>query len=252
MVYFVSDSREIGLVDDAKAYLDLLPNELYDRYDNPFEQKWSYKKANLGGDDQNPHPLLRLVEWMETSLQGSISRIFGVPTVIDHSRHYCGIFRYGPGDKLDVHVDAGVHPESKLRKRVTALMYIGTPTGDAGGDLEFWNGDDCTLPASAGSPMVWQRDGLVVPHHGLIVLFENDNHAWHGVSYYHGSHPRYVATVSFLADRQYDNGKVSNPRQRAFFVPRPDEKWGPELFRLRDQRADPDRYKEVYRVGNTS
>jgi hypothetical protein len=60
-----------------------------------------------------------------------------------------------------------------------------------------------------------------------------------------GQSPRTIVTVSYLSDAI---DAFDNKRQRAFFVPRPGEQWTQDQYDLRNKRADPERYAEVYRV----
>lgn len=195
----------------VSQYCDFDANELYritdfDRYNNPFEQKYSVKSKDL-----------KIFEQMETFVE-PLSAIFGVQLSVDQDRHFAGVFRYDKTDYLRAHVDAGVHPNG-LGKRVTLLWYPG-----GGTPLEFWMGDQYKITEP------WFH---VVPKKNLLFAFENTPYAWHSVSPNRKSHvPRYVATVSFLSD------EVIYERKKAYFAPIPDEPWTPNLYKLRDLRAE--------------
>jgi hypothetical protein len=163
--------------------------------------------------------------------------MFGVALYTDRYRHYCGGFKYMRGDKLDVHVDAGIHPQSKLRKHVTAVLYLGNGTTP----LELWEGENCT----SDNPQAVSLAAAIQPQHGTLVVFENNDHGWHGVPICNDEGPRVVVTVSYLSD---SINAFENKRERAFFVPRPWEEWTAQQYELRNKRADPERYREVYRV----
>lgn len=217
-----------------EALNDILKFEppLFDRYRNPFEDKLTLRdKWSL------PAGLKNLVRQMEGDVE-RIARLFEVPTLsIDANRHYCGVFKYEKGGRLGVHVDAGIHPKTRLRKHITAVLYLGRARD---GSLELWRGDSCDKK----QPKVEGCFQEIRPSHGLQVLFENNDYAWHGMSTYEGEEPRVVVTVSYLSEAI---NEFSNKRQRAFFVPRPDEPWDEETYRLRDMRADNKQFAEVYR-----
>jgi hypothetical protein len=149
----------------------------------------------------------------------------------------CGVFKYLKGDKLDVHVDAGIHPKVGMRKHVTAVLYLGYEMAP----LEFWEGENCTQD----NPKLTRLAASIAPEHGTLVVFENNDYGWHGVPICDNGDWRLVVTVSYLSDALH---AFENKRERAFFVPRPWERWTAEQYEWRNKRADPERYKEVYRL----
>lgn len=220
-------------VDDARAAILATPAAAWARYDSPFEAKWTLAdKRKIEADDRLRH----LFDRLETEVRDQASVLFGVQLLPDDHRHYAGVFRYAPGDHLGVHVDAGIHPATGLRKHVTAVLYFG---GD--GPLELWAGRRCTREDTGLSNM----HAAIAPDAGRLVLFENNDYAWHGAGLNTGDTDRIVVTVSYLS-REVD--AFENQRQRAYFIPRPSETWGNETYRLRDLRADAERYAEAYRA----
>lgn len=213
-----------------------LAEEAFDRYDNPFEQKWALREKW-----NQPRDISNMFRYLE-SLVGMASEIFDVKLKVEENRHYAGLFKYVDGDKLDVHVDAGIYPlDQSLRKHVTVLLYL----TDSTSPLEFWAGKSCTVE----SPELYLWRTEILARQGKVVLFENNDYAWHGVPVYCGEEPRMVATVSFLSECL---SHFQNRRERAFFIPRPDEHWSPETYALRDQRAHSTQHKGVYRTGVTA
>lgn len=233
-----SVSRVFWNLGFVTSSIEGLPPEAWDRYENPFEQKWTVRdKFNL------PPSLESVIAHLEEQVEMA-SVLFGVQLEVDSSRHYAGIFRYEKGDQLGVHVDAGIHPDNGKRKHVTALLYLGF---GANGDLEFWNGDYCCIldKYHPDGPSVYTLAKRIPPRHGTLVLFENNDMAWHGAAANSVSANRLVVTVSYLSNQVH---AFRNLRERAYFVPRPDEKWGAETWVLRDKRADPEKFAEAYRV----
>jgi len=202
----------------------------WNRYDNPFEKKWSLKeKFNL------PINISALINLLDTQYD-NLSQIFEANLKIDLERHYHGIFRYQLGDYLNVHVDAGINPITKLRKHVTAIMYLTESV------LELWSGSNCTNQ----DKRVTHVTELIDAKPGTVIYFENNDFAWHGVSpVYQLGKERILITASFMSE---EINIWSNIRQRAFFVPRPNEIWSEDIEKLRDVRSDSERYAEVYRV----
>jgi hypothetical protein len=208
-----------------------MPDDAFDRYSNPFEQKYTLRdKFNL------PFSLGKLIQMLECDAS-RFSQLFGIKLYPDLLRHYCGVFKYFKDDKLDVHVDAGIHPKVKQRKHVTAVLYLGNKVAP----LELWEGENCTQ----NDPKLMKLAAAITPEHGTLVVFENNDYGWHGVPICENEGPRIVVTVSYLSDAV---NAFENNRERAFFVPRPWEQWTAEQYDLRNRRADPERYREVYRV----
>lgn len=227
------------------AYIEITSEgwrDRFDRYSSPFEAKWTWRdKFRL---PPATNELLPRLELMGIDLAQAMFTLPGtLPNfrlVRDYARHYAGIFKYETGDHLGVHVDAGIFPGNTMyRKAVTALLYL----GDSDGDLELWDGASCAL-----EPVGPHLDCLAVsipPRHGRVVIFENNDHAWHGAGRVTDHDPRVVLTCSFFT---LAVNAFRNQRQRAYFVPRPGEQWDEATLALRDKRADPDRYAEAYRV----
>lgn len=213
-----------------------LSDAAFDELNNPFEQKLILRNKQ---SVDLPPDIEYLFSWMEDQ-QSFLSERFSIDLIPDVTRHYAGIFRYRPGDSLAVHVDAGIHPENGLRKHVTLVVYLGDCYSGA---FELWSGES----AAEEDPRLFI--GSVVPlypYHGRMLAFVNDDHAWHGARPNLSYTERIVATVSFLST---EVDAFANKRERAFFVPRPDETWDAETYRLRDLRATNSGVKNVYRVG---
>lgn len=204
--------------------------KFYDRYDNPFEAKWVLKKHI---------PLLEdIYALMESAM---LAQYEAAGVMRDIHKHYYGLFVYQPGDFTRIHVDAGIHPISKLKKFVTLVLYL----TDA--EIDFWAGQRCTID----NPRALRRVATVSLQPRELIMFQNTDIAWHSVEPVTST--RIAITLSGVCSPiNLRNSTLSelwqNQRERAYFVPNPDEVWTPELTALRDKRADPEKYHEVYRV----
>jgi hypothetical protein len=105
-------------------------------------------------------------------------------------------------------------------------MYLGKGTGD----LQFWQGNDCT----ADDPQISKGIGFVKCTEPKVVLFECNDYAWHGSAPNWSHENRLVLTVSYMSD---EVDAFRNMRERAFFVPYPDEEWDISTYTARDLRA---------------
>jgi hypothetical protein len=219
---FTKDCNEAAFV------LEAFHDNQFGCYDNPFERKQVLQCIREGSifDD-----IITILKHQLPFAQAT----FSYDLVPDNIEAYTAIFRYNKDAKLDVHVDAGICPENGLRKAVTVILYLNDVK--EGGELEFWNGTSCMKEEVKLFTLIRK----VQPKAGRMVIFENDDFAWHGMS--PCNEFRAVATVSFMT-KQID--MYRNTRKKAYFVPRPNEVWPEEKFVLRDKRADEKLATSVY------
>lgn len=212
-----------------------LDRRAFDRYDNPFEQRWTLREKWANAE------IHRCFNWLETPVRQAIQKHYEYQLFPDVDRHYAGVFQYAEGDYLQAHVDAGVYPQNpSLHKAVTVLYYL-TPA-----ELTLWTGDDC----ADDEPAVY-AGGTFTVHlkPGDLFWFENNDRAWHSVPpVAHGASDRWVVTASYFTTAPDFH---RNQRTRDYFVPHPGEQWDDEKRHLRDRRASwfaP----TVYRAGTTA
>ena len=211
-----------------------IPTEKWDRYSNPFEQKYTLR------DKYGFPPLLKsLFERLENpGFVRELSEIVGHKLILDETRNFWGVHMYESGDKLDIHVDAGIHPANRLKKRVTLGIYLSYEWREEYGCcLEIWRGDKCNLT---------EKVDTIAPMFNRMVLFTCNDCAWHGnpepVVCPENSR-RIFVTISYLSENRED----TNERSKAYFVPRPDDVWDEDKYNLRQLRSDSERYNELYR-----
>ena len=216
-----------------------IPENAWDRYDNPFESKFTLR------DKYNFPPLLKsLFEELESKqFVESLSDIVGERLILDPTRNFWGVHTYKPGDKLDIHVDAGLHPVTKQKKQITLGIYLSSNWKEEYGcQLELWKGDN----AQENSAKIYEKVKSIPPIFNRLVIFTCNDYAWHGnPEPMNGpdSARRIFITISYLSEN-YDD---ANKRVKAFFVKRPYDPVDEEKDKLRLIRADPEKYKDIYR-----
>lgn len=217
-----------------------IPQEAWDRYSNPFEDKWTLR------DKYAFPPLLQqLFEELESDkVVEELSRICEYKLLLDPTRNFWGVHTYNNGDKLDIHVDAGLHPVTKQKKQLTLGLYLSANwKAEYGCELEIWKGECAGLEM----PKLVEKVTSIAPLYNRMILFTCTDYAWHG-----NPEPvqgpddakRIFITISYLSD----NMKDENKRMKALFVARPGDPVDEEKDKMRLLRADPDKYKEVYRI----
>lgn len=217
-----------------------IPQEAWDRYSNPFEDKWTLRDKHAF-----PTALSLLFKELESEqVITQLSRICGYPLMIDPTRNFWGVHTYNNGDKLDIHVDAGLHPTTKQKKQVTLGIYLSANWKEEYGcKLEMWRGEN----AASATPKLFEKVASIAPIYNRMVLFTCNDYAWHGNPepvQAPNNAKRIFITISYLSENDSDQNK----KTKAFFVARPEDPVDEEKDKLRLLRADPEKYKDVYRV----
>jgi Rps23 Pro-64 3,4-dihydroxylase Tpa1-like proline 4-hydroxylase len=217
-----------------------IPDDQFDRYSNPFEQKWTLRdKNNLPPLSQQLYNYLQSEECLE-----QLSELVGIELINDPNKNFWGIHKYDDGDKLDIHVDAGAHPVNKMKKEITLGIYLSKNWKEEnGGHLEVWEGEN----SKNNDAKLIKCANKVLPIFNRMIIFSCTDYSWHGNPHpvkCEGDEKRIFFTLSYLSKRD----EYENKRQKAYFVKLPDEPEDEEKDKLRLLRADPEKYKEVYRV----
>lgn len=216
-----------------------IPSESWDRYNNPFEQKYTLR------DKYNFPPFLKQLfdELTSEIFVSKLSTLVGYDLKLDETRNFWGVHTYGPGDKLDIHIDAGLHPTQGLKKQITLGIYLSYEWQEEYGcNLEIWNG----VNASRNDAKLIEKVDSIAPMFNRLILFECNDYSWHGNPEPANCPPeskRIFVTLSYLSE----NFKDKNKRMKAFFVARPGDPIDEEKDKLRLLRADSEKYKFVYK-----
>uniref|UniRef100_A0A6C0FJA8 Polysaccharide biosynthesis protein CapD-like domain-containing protein n=1 Tax=viral metagenome TaxID=1070528 RepID=A0A6C0FJA8_9ZZZZ len=217
-----------------------IPDEAWDRYENPLEHKYTLR-------DKNSLPVYcnKIFEKLTSQeMLDYLSSITGTEILNDSTKNWWGIHKYDHGDNLDIHVDAGIHPKTKQKKQVTVGIYLSKDWKEEnGGHLEMWKGEN----ASNNDAKIFKCMDKILPQFNTFVIFECNDYAWHGnpnpVVCKDGE-KRLFLTLSYVSENYTD----LNKKQKAFFVKRPEDPEDPEKDKIRMMRCDPDKYKDVYRI----
>ena len=134
-----------------------------------------------------------------------------------------------------------------LKKQVTLGLYLSLNWREEYGcNLELWNGSNAGLADATLNEKVV----VISPLFNRLVLFTCNDVSWHGnpePATCPSSSKRIFVTISYMSRATDD----LNRRKKALFIARPGDPEDPEKARLRLLRADPERYKEVYRVNKS-
>ena len=217
-----------------------IPHDQWDRYNNPFEQKYTLRdKYNF------PSQLTVLFEMLQSlEFVAKLSELVGYKLVLDDTRNFWGVHMYESGDKLDIHVDAGLHPTNGFKKQVTLGIYLSYEWKEEYGcHLEIWRGEN----SANNSAKLLEKVDTISPMFNRMIVFTCNDYSWHGnpePAVCPENSKRIFVTISYLSENRED----ANKRSKAFFVPRPNDSWDEDKYKLRSLRADSDKCKNTYRV----
>ena len=217
-----------------------IPLKDWDRYENPLEHKYTLRnKENMPLECNKLFNLLT-----STDFKNYLSSIMGYEIMNDPTRNWWGIHKYDDGDHLDIHVDAGLHPQTKQKKQLTLGIYLSKDWNEEnGGHLEIWEGEN----ASNLEAKLIKCCDKILPVFNTLILFECNDYAWHGnpipVNCKNGEQ-RIFLTLSYISDQYTD----LNKKEKAFFIKRPEDPVDMEKDKIRMMRCDAEKYKEVYRT----
>lgn len=215
-----------------------IPTDHFDRYSNPFEQKYTLRDKNI-----MPNYLKSLFDyWESDAFVNKLSDITNQRLYVDKEKNFWGVHTYDQSDKLDIHVDAGLHPVTKMKKQLTIGLYLSKDYSEENGcNLEIWRGSN----AGEDHPVLYEKTDSIAPVFNRFVMFLCNDYAWHGnPEPLTGGGKRIFVTMSYMSE----NYKDKNKRVKAYFVKRPGDPEDDEKDRLRILRSDPAKYKDIYRL----
>ena len=196
----------------------------FDRYDNPFEQKFT-----LRDKFSYPEKLNNLFLYLESEdFINKLSSYVGYKLIKDETRNFHGVHIYNNG----------------IKKCVTLGIYLSLNWKENYGcDLEIWEGDKNKLNRCVKK---------IAPIFNRLILFTCNDYSWHGnpePANCPENAKRIFVTISYLSNIE-NNDDFLNNKPKAYFINRPDDPIDLEKDKLRLLRADPILYKEVYRHNN--
>jgi Rps23 Pro-64 3,4-dihydroxylase Tpa1-like proline 4-hydroxylase len=238
--HYQDNFLDVNIAEEIQREILSIPATSFDRYSNPFESKNTLRDKTLF-----PEKLRALFShWESPEFICELSRITGYNLSIDKERNFWGVHTYEDGDKLDIHVDAGLHPVSKMKKQLTIGLYLSKDyLTEHGCHFEIWNGSN----AGEENPVLYEKVGSIIPIFNRFIMFLCNDYSWHGNPSPLSSNnacKRIFVTMSYMSE----NYKDTNKRVKAYFIKSPcniDDEYKDKLRKL---RSDPERYKEVYKI----
>jgi Rps23 Pro-64 3,4-dihydroxylase Tpa1-like proline 4-hydroxylase len=139
--YYMDDCMDDNFAKELQNEILNLDLNKFDRYENPFESKFTLR------DKFNYSPKLnKLIEYLEgDEFIDKLSNLCGYKLIKDTDRNFNGVHLYNNGDKLDIHVDAGIYHKNGLKKQLTVGIYLSYNWKEEYGcELEIWKGSNAS------------------------------------------------------------------------------------------------------------
>lgn len=198
------------------------------RYDNPLENKWAMDRLS-----QLPAEVGAVLRCMNSrAFVGFLEKVTQISgLLIDDTYRGGGVHISEAGGKLDVHLDFSIHPQTKLRRRLNAILYLNKDWQDRyRGHLEFWYGS-----CEGGEDVLLERVTKIAPLFNRLVIFETSDQSYHGFPDPIRCPPNQVRRS--LSVFYYTKERDHQPPRSTQFVKRPNDPSNSELDLLRKQRS---------------
>lgn len=213
-----------------------IPENQFDILDNVFENKTIIRnKFNY------PPLCSKLMEFFTSdTFITDLSNIFNIKLINDIDRNFWGIHKFKNGDKLDIHLDAGIYHKNNKRKAVTIGLYASKDwTLENKGNLELWKGQSCTEENYCLDRCITS----ISPLFNTFVAFMNTNNSWHGSPepvVCNDDSTRIFITCSYLTEEPCNIKNMNHLNKKALFIQRPFDKYNKEKLEAIYLRSNPD------------
>lgn len=220
-------AQEFPLYEDPKWFV----------YKNPIEDK---KALN----DWNAFPSLTYQlfrELVSPEFIAGLSEALDIPLYQDPGLHGGGWHIHGTGGNLNPHYDYSIHPKVGLQRKINLIIYVSPELEEShGGHLGLWSHD-----ANNNAPEELIKE--VQPKFNRAVIFDTTQNSWHGMSR-PLIQPEGIYRKSLAIYYLTDPPSNADPRERALFAPRENQKGDESVETLIKQRADANQYSSAYRT----
>ena len=220
---FFTDEVAHNIFDGMPGYDDNIDA----KYDSAIEKKRTIQ--NWTKFSKNVYKAMSyLVDRGFTNNLGYLIDDFGL--IADYGLHGGGIHMHQSGDYLNTHLDYDIHPKLDMRRKLNLIIYL-NPTWQEewGGNIGLWSHDETTKQPKELVRSIW-------PKFNRAVIFDTTQNSWHGVTEGivapEGQYRKSLALYYLIPTTDIDN-----KRQRALYVPRPEQKGDDEVMNLIKTRA---------------
>jgi Rps23 Pro-64 3,4-dihydroxylase Tpa1-like proline 4-hydroxylase len=218
-------------------------------YEDP---KWFYYKNAIEDkkalNDWNVFPALTYKvfrELMSDDFLQTLSQGIGVPLYQDPGLHGGGWHIHGRGGNLNPHCDYSIHPKIRLQRKINIIIYVSSDLKDEhGGHLGLWAHDP-----NNNKPGELLK--VIQPKFNRAVIFDTTQNSWHGMCS-PLTQPEGIYRKSLAIYYLTDPPENVNPREKALYAPRDDQKGDKDVDELIKMRSNSVDYAQAYRTDRTN
>lgn len=229
-------------------FIENVAKDLEADFLNYEDHRWFYYKSSIENkkalNDWNIFPSLTyrvLRELNSEKFINVVANAAGVPLYHDPGLHGGGWHIHGQGGNLNPHQDYSIHPKIGLQRKLNLIIYLSSDLSDShGGHLGLWSHNE-----DMNAPDELLKE--VEPKFNRAIIFDTTQNSWHGMSRPLLQPPgifRKSLAVYYLTDPVAD----TDPRERALFAPREEQKGDKVVQDLIKARADSKIFSSAYRV----
>ena len=159
---------------------------------------------------------------------------------MDHGLNGGGLHMHGPGGALNVHLDYNIHPKLGEQRKLNIIIYMAKDWNpEWGGGLEVWSNDPETNRPK-------EHVNTIENKFNRAVIFDTTQGSWHGFQKkLTCPEGQYRKSLAAYYVRPAPEG--SDPRGKALFVAREDQKNDPHFEELARRRASIETASEFYK-----
>lgn len=151
-----------------------------------------------------------------------------------------GWHMHSRGGNNNVHLDYNIHPKLGMQRKLNIIVYMTKDWNSAwGGGLELWTHDEVN---NCPEKLVKTIDN----RYNRAIIFDTTQNSWHGLPNYIDC-PDNVVRKSLAGYYVRPAPSNSDPRGRALFSAREDQKNDPSVHELIKKRSSVSTSHEVYR-----
>ena len=226
--------------DIARQLADEFPN-----YESPhwyvYNNKVEHKKA-LNNWERFPRLTYQAITLLQSrAFTYPLEEALGEELYVDHGLNGGGWHIHGTGGNLNPHLDYSIHPKMNKERVLNCIIYLASDLKpEYGGHLGFWEHD-----AQGSGPGLLVKE--IEPRYNRAVIFNTTQNSWHGMSR-RLEIPEGVYRKSLAVYYMREPAKNTDPRGRALFAPREDQKQDEGVLELIRLRSDVSTSSTVHRT----
>ena len=204
-------------------------------YKNQIEDKKTINDWNKFGETT-----YRFFDYLNSAdFVKSLSGLCNVQLMSDPGLNGGGWHIHGNGGNLNPHLDYSIHPKLKKQRKINIIIYLSKDLKpEHGGQLGLWAHDE-NLKAPA------KLCHEVDPKFNRAIIFDTTQNSWHGMSQMLQT-PDGVFRKSIAAYYLCEPPAGTDPRGKALFAPREEQKDDQEVAELIKRRSQVSSASSVY------